>query len=164
MIRLCDSAVEWQRSTASVATRDGRVEAEGVVGAVQVVVDRLRHTDDGEVLLGEEPRRDAERVLAADRDQRVDLLEGALDPLDAALVLERVRARRADDRAADVQDPGDLVPAERFEVAVDRTAPAVQDAERLVPVLPQPPADGADNRIQARAISAPSEHPHTHDA
>ena len=100
--------------------RDGGVEAEGVVGAVEVVVDRLRDADDRQVLLGEEPRRDAERVLAADRDERVDLLERALDALDAALVLERVRARGADDRAALVQDPRGLVVAERLEVAVDR--------------------------------------------
>ena len=77
MIRLCDSAVEWHAVDRLGRDVDGGVEAEGVVGAVEVVVDRLRHADDRQVVLGEEPRRDAERVLAADRDERVDLLERA---------------------------------------------------------------------------------------
>ena len=36
-----------------------------------------------------------------------------------------------------------------FRFAVDHPAPAVQDAERLVPVLPEPPADGADDGVEA---------------
>ena len=62
--------------------RDGGVEAERVVGRVQVVVDRLRHADDREVVLRVQPRRDAERVLAADRDERVEplALEGRAAP------------------------------------------------------------------------------------
>ena len=47
------------------------LEAEGVVGAREVVVDRLGHADDRHAV-GGELRGDAERVLAADRDQRVD--------------------------------------------------------------------------------------------
>ena len=63
---------------------DRGVEAEGVVGAREVVVDRLRHADDRELLLGVEARRDAESVLAADRDERVEpavgeVLQHALD-------------------------------------------------------------------------------------
>ncbi len=80
---------------------DGGVEAEGVVGGTEVVVDGLRHSDDVDaevVQLG----GDAEGVLAADRDQRVDpeLGEVRLDLLDATVDLERVGARRAEDRAA----------------------------------------------------------------
>ena len=56
--------------------RDGRVEAERVVGAGEVVVDRLRNADDGEAVLGMESCRDAERVLAADRHERVELAVG----------------------------------------------------------------------------------------
>ena len=47
------------------------VEAEGVVGGAEVVVDRLRHADDLHAVVVQ-LRRDAEGVLAADRDQRVD--------------------------------------------------------------------------------------------
>ncbi len=49
----------------------GRLEAERHVGAAEVVVDRLRHADDRHAV-AVQAQRDAERVLAADRDQRVD--------------------------------------------------------------------------------------------
>ena len=48
------------------------VEPEGVVGRGEVVVDRLRHADDREVLLSVKTGRHAERVLAPDRDERVE--------------------------------------------------------------------------------------------
>ena len=53
--------------------RDRGVEPERVVGAVEVVVDRLRDADDREAVLRVQLRGDAERVLAADRDERVEL-------------------------------------------------------------------------------------------
>ena len=58
------------------------VEAERVVGGAEVVVDGLRHADDLHARLVQ-PRRDAEGVLAADRDQRVDAEAGQVvgDPL-----------------------------------------------------------------------------------
>ena len=55
--------------------RDGGVEAERLVGRREVVVDRLRHADHGQAVLDVQPCGDAERVLAADRDQPVELLE-----------------------------------------------------------------------------------------
>src|SRR5439155_8105059 len=78
------------------------VEAERVVRRGEVVVDRLRDADDAEVVLLVQPRSDAERVLTADRDEGVELgrLERSQYSLDAAVELERVRARGADDRAA----------------------------------------------------------------
>ena len=82
------------------------VEAEGDVGAGEVVVDRLGDADHRHAV-GRQPARDAERVLAADRDQRVDAF--ALERLAhergaVGAVLVGVRARRAEDRAAAVQD------------------------------------------------------------
>ena len=90
------------------ADRDRGVEAERVVGAREVVVDRLRDPDHRCIEVRVEPGSDAERVLAADRDERIELLERSADRLDAAVELVRVRARRADDRAAAREDPGDL--------------------------------------------------------
>ena len=68
---------------------DRGVEAEGVVGGAEVVVDRLRHADDADAVLGVQPRGDAERVLAADRDQRRRLRrrQALDDPLGAAVDL-----------------------------------------------------------------------------
>ena len=87
----------------------------------------------GKLVLGVEPRRDAERVLAADRDERVQPLraEGREHALDAALDLVRVRARRAEDRPAARQDPGDVARAERLERPVDEPAPALAHADRV---------------------------------
>ena len=67
---------------------DRGVEAEGVVGGAEVVVDRLRHADDVDPAPRASAGRDPERVLAADRDQPVDpgLAEVGGDPLDAALL------------------------------------------------------------------------------
>ena len=62
----------------------------------------------------------------------------------------------------DVQDPRDLVEAERLQVPVDHPAPAVQHADGLVAVLPEPPADGADHRVQPGAVAAACEHPDPH--
>ena len=104
--------------------RHGGVEAEGVVGGGEVVVDRLRHADDREVLLPVEPGRDAERVLAPDRDERVErglaeVLEHAVD----RVRLEGVRPRGADDRPAPRENPRDLTGPERLESA-PRRAPS----------------------------------------
>ena len=130
--RLCDSAVVCSRSIASVAIVDRGVEAEGVVGAGEVVVDRLRDADDREVVLAEEAGRDAERVLAADRDERVEpaVVEVLQHLLDAAVELERIRPARADDRPAAGQDPRHLLRPEVAEVAVDEAAPALERGDR----------------------------------
>lgn len=100
---------------------DGGVEAEGVVGRAEVVVDRLGHADDVDaqlVQLG----GDAQGVLAADRDQRVHALRGEvlLDPLHAVLDLERVGAGRAEDGAAARQDAPHLGDAEGLGQALQR--------------------------------------------
>src|SRR5581483_4014648 len=75
-----------------------------------------------------------------------------------------VRPRRADDRAAAGQDPGDLRPAERLEGRLDHSAPAVAHADHLVATRPGPTGDGADHRVQPRAVPAPCQHadPHGH--
>src|SRR5207302_8803437 len=73
----------------------GGVEADGVVGGVEVVVDGLRYADDPKAVLGELSGH-SERVLAADGDQPVDpeRRQRLLDLLDAAVDLDGVRAGR----------------------------------------------------------------------
>ena len=53
---------------------DGSVEAEGLIGAADVVVDGLRNADGVDAVFGEK-ERDGLRVVAAERDERVDLVE-----------------------------------------------------------------------------------------
>ena len=105
--RLCDSAVVCRRSIASVAICTAVWKPNVKSVPAEVVVDRLRDADDRHAV-GRQAPRDAERVLAADRDQRVDALAPRASPrtrrraVRAALV--GVRARRPEDRAAAVQD------------------------------------------------------------
>ena len=87
-------------------------------------------------MLGVQPRGDAERVLAADRDERVEARRArsvSSTALDAAVELVRVRPRRAEDRAAARQDPGDLARAERLERSLDEPAPALAHADTRAP-------------------------------
>ena len=143
--------------------RHGGVEAEGVVGGGEVVVDRLRHADDREVLLAVEPGRDAERVLAPDRDERVErglaeVLQHAVD----RVRLEGVRPRRADDRPAPREDPRDLAGPQWLDQPLHEPLPAGPDPEHLVPVGERPAADRPDDRVQAGAVASAGEHADPH--
>src|SRR5207302_5127092 len=101
----------------------------------------LRHSHDREALLLEETRRDSERVLAADRDQRVESgsLEGLKDAVDAAVELVRVRSRRPENRSAARQDPRDLPRAERLQLLLDESAPPVAPTDHAARALSTPP-------------------------
>ena len=143
---------------------DRGVEAEGEVGAAEVVVDGLRDADDLDAEVGE-LGGDAEGVLAADGDQRVDAvgLEVGLDLLDPAVDLERVGARRAQDRAAAGQDAANLVEPELARVVLERALPAVAEPDELVAVLADALADGsADHRIETGAVAATGQHSDAH--
>ena len=95
---------------------DRGVEAEGVVGGAEVVVDRLRHADDRHAVLGVQARGGARacprrRSRSGRRRRRaVQVLD---DPLGAAVLLERVGPRGAEDRAAAGQDAAHLRHPER---------------------------------------------------
>ena len=99
---------------------DRGVEAEGVVGRAEVVVDRLRDADDRDALLGVKSRGGPQGVLPADRDQALDAvaLEVLDEALGIALLLERVGAGGAEDRPPARQDPAHLGHPERSAVAV----------------------------------------------
>ena len=137
----------------------GGLEAEREVGAGEVVVDRLRDADHVDAVV-DQPAGDAERVLAADRDQRVDALLGerGLELLEPALLLVRVRPRGAEDRAAAVQDPARVLVGQLDRVAGQHAGPAVAEAEELVAVHLDPLAhDRADDRVESGAVAAAGE-------
>ncbi len=143
----------------------GGVEPEGHVGSRKVVVDRLRHPDHRQVVLAMQARRGSERVLAADRDQPGESrgFERRADQLGAVVALEGVRARRAQDRAPARQDAARRFDAEVLVNAFERAAPAVPKADDVVSVIVDPPAhNGADDRVQARAVASPREHADPH--
>src|SRR5690606_12859832 len=143
---------------------DRGVEAEGVVGARQVVVDRLGHADDLDVTVGQ-LLGDAKSVLAADRDQRVDAggREVLLDAVDAVLDLERVRPRRAQDGATARQDAPDGLDVQGHRLALQGTPPAVTEADELVTVDAHPLTDDAsDHGVQTGAVAASGQDSYTH--
>ena len=140
------------------------VEAEGVVGRIEVVVDGLRHADDPDAGPGQ-PGGHAQRVLAADRDQGVDaeLLEVGDHPGLAALERVRIGPGGAEDRAAAGQDAADPVQVERHRVRLEHPAPAVLEPDDLVTVLGDPLADHrADDGVQAGAVPAAGEDSDAH--
>ena len=109
----------------------GGLKAEGEIGGADVVVDRLGHTNERQPLLAQ-AQRHAERVLAADRDQRVQALalEGLLDPLQRThATVEGVGARGAEDRAAARQYPRGAIARELDRVLLEHARPAVAKAD-----------------------------------
>ncbi|GDY42122.1 hypothetical protein SANT12839_030040 [Streptomyces antimycoticus] len=144
---------------------DGGVEAEGVVGGGQVVVDGLGDADAADPVVVGEPGGDAEGVLAADRDQRVDLLldQGLLDPPDAVLALEGVGAGGAEDGAAARQDAAHRADVEGNGVVLERASPAVPEADEVIAVFLYALAhDGADDRVEPGAVTATGQHSDPH--
>lgn len=144
---------------------DRRVEAEGVVGGGQVVVDGLRNTDDMDAVLVVQARGHAQGVLAADRDERLDLLLGEvlLDAPDAVLLLERIRPRGAEDGAATGQDAAYGGDVEPDGVVLERPAPAVAEADEVVVVLLHALADDApDDGVESGAVAASGQYSDPH--
>ena len=144
--------------------RHGCVEAEGVVGGVEIVVDRLGYADDGQAVLGEF-RGHAKGVLAADGNERIDTEVGeiALDALDATLDLDGVRARGAQDGAAARQDAAHRGDVERHGDALERALPSVAESDEFVAVLLGALADdGADDGIETGAVAATGEDSDSH--
>ena len=142
----------------------GGVEAERHIGRAEIVVDRLRHSDHMQtvcVQLG----GDAERVLAANRDQAVERVGGErlADLVDSPLALVRVRSRTPEDRPAARQDPARGLDRERLIGVLEHSSPSVVEADQLVAVGGDALAhDAADHRVQPRTIPPTGEQPHSH--
>ncbi len=142
----------------------GGVKPEGVVGRVQVVVDRLWHSDDLHALVGE-PLRGGECSLSADRNDCVDAVLGhdLVHSVNTTVALEGVRAGSAENRAALLADALDLVAAEGDDVVLDHTAPAVSKADELELVDFHPGEHRpADDRVQAGCVAAAREDSDSH--
>ena len=131
------------------------VEAEGVVGRGEVVVDGLRHAHD---------RMPASvRRFAAASVPSPPIAMSASTPSSSMLcdALGRRREskglvrRGAEDRAALLGDAHDLRAAERHDVALDDALPAVAEADELhVVVLDALEHRAADDRVEAGAVAA----------
>ena len=145
---------------------DGRVETEGHLGARQIVVDRLRHADDADPAVGQ-LQRHAERVFPPDRDQGVDLepRDRRLDLLRAPFDLERIGARRAENRSAPRQQTARALGGERESLSLDQSPVSVRETRELVAVrFLAFPNNGPNHGIQPGRVSASRENSHPHGA
>ena len=142
----------------------GGVKTERDLSGRQVVVDRLRDSDDVHAVL-REPVRDAEGVVAPDGDESVDvvLLQRLFDGLDAAFDLVRVGPRRTQDGAAPGQDAATELHVERTGEVLGQALPAVTESDEAVAVLDLAFADhGPDNGIEPRAVATAGQHSDSH--
>ena len=143
----------------------GGVEAEGDVGAVDVVVDGLGQADDVQTLLGEEVGR-LVGAVAAEAEQTVELgvlvgLFHGRDLVDLVLFHHAHQleggALGSEDGAAQRQDAAEIVLAHLLVFAGDEAVVAVQDAHDL-DVLAEPSIQGfghaADGGVQAGTVAA----------
>ena len=98
----------------------------------------------------------AQRVVAADRDQRVDAMvpQRSDRAVDAILFLGRVGPRRAEDGAAQRQDAAHVGRRELIDQAFFETAgPSVLHAAHPMPELEGAASHGPDGRVQAGRVS-----------
>ena len=85
------------------------------------------------------------------------------DPVDATIDLVRVRARRAEHRAAPRKAPPHEVHVERHRAVLDHAPPPVEEADELVVVDRLALAhDGSDHRVQPWAVAATGEQSDSH--
>ena len=132
------------------------VEAEGDVGRRDVVVDRLRDAHDRHALR-REPERRAERAVAADHDHRVDplALERPGHRRGTLAVDVRVAPRRAENRAATLEDAAHRVAVERAKLPLHEAVPPVEDPDDLGAVPPcRARRHAADHGVQPGAVAA----------
>ncbi len=170
-----DPAVAFRRRVQPVDGVGGHghcgVEAEGVVGGGQIVVDRLRHGHHGDPHVAE-TLGNPQRPVAADGDNAFDAeLADSFDHLGRAVhtnrgavlvdgrILERIPAvRRVEQRAALRQDAADDLRGHGDDLTGKQPLEAQLDAEHFHVVVAAGSADGgANDCVEAGAIAAPSQ-------
>src|SRR5437016_5280288 len=152
------------------------IEAKRRDGATNVVVDRLGHANDWKSFL---PQRqdDAERAFAADRHESIQPIRAKgfeqlirpiqFRPRPVRLLhapVERITTiRRAENRAAEVRDPANLVGAQRHELALAQQAPeSPPDSDAFPTAMDGAQHDGPDDGIQPRRVTAAGGDPNSH--
>ncbi len=168
MTRRCASAVVCSRSIASVAN------ATAVSNPKQFVVPTMSlsivfGTPTSGMPALAELVRDRERAVAADHDQRaeahlVEHLDDAIGVIVRAFggadgIGERIAAvRRAENRAAEPQDAGDVARREQARaIRLDEAVEAVFEADALDAAVRGGLHHGADDRVQTRRVTAAGE-------
>ncbi len=150
------------------------VESEAAGRPDNVVVDRLRHADDGDALQVELVR-DAQRAVAADHHERLQshLVKGLDDPIrvvDLALGVSTGYSNGiaviggAENGPAEAKNAGDVLRRQDARASrVEQAVEAVFETDDLDPGVESGLHDGANNGVEAGCITAAGEHANTFD-
>ncbi len=143
---------------------DGCIEANAVLRAGEIVVERLWHAHDRGTALSQ-PIRDSLGAVAADRDKSVKILVDSGEyEVAAALRLVEAVASSPEQRAALANDASKVARGKRgtFKIT-DETGPTVRDANNLVSVSQRHLADCANSGVQTGRVASGSENTDSHD-
>ena len=146
---------------------DRGVEAERVVGGVEVVVDRLGHADDVDALAraawSRRPSVSSPPIAISASTPRACRFSWIRSTPPSTLNgLVRDEPRMVPPRGRMPRTSGD---AQRHGQALERALPAVAEPDELVAVDPDALADdGPDDRVQAGAVAAAGQHSDAHAA
>ena len=135
------------------------VEADGVVGADDVVVDGAGDAHHGDAELGQILRA-AERAVAADGHQPVqtDELAGGVGLFLPLVGAELITAGAVQNGAAPVDDAADAGVVHLQDVAGDQPLPAPADTHALDAPRVGAAHHGADTGVHARRVAAAGQH------
>jgi hypothetical protein len=133
----------------------GRIDPDGDIGPIEVVIDRRSDADDGKAFLAK-ARGAGLRAVAADHDERVDRAPAQVpDRLDDSRILaEGRRSRAAEKRAAALDDAADVARVERIEGVREETRIAVAHAENFPALRDRCAGRRADRCVHAGRIAA----------
>ena len=163
--RLCDSAVVCRRSIASVAICTA-VSKPNVMSVPPRSLSIVFGTPSTGRPCSPWSRAAAPSVSSppiAISPFRLSVCHVLADPLGPVVALEGVRARRAQDRAAARQDAARRLDRQLLVGVLDRTAPAVAEADdRVAVAVDAAPHDRADDRVQTGAVAPSGEHADPH--
>jgi hypothetical protein len=140
------------------------VEAEGEVRCAEIVINGLGDTYRGKPGVGQS-RCHPEGVFTTDGNKGIHAKRPhvVLDGVDTAVDFDGVSARRTQDGAAARENPAHLRDAEFHGEPLQRALPAIAEANKLVPVVRHSSTNnGADYRVQTRAIAASGQNPNAH--
>ena len=135
----------------------GRVEAECHVRADDVVVDRLRHANDWDVVLAVQTTGNRQAPVAADHDEPIEakVAHGLLDAFHAVLGVERAPAPGTKHRSAAREHAAHEFDRQRDRSSIEHAVPRVEETNQLVTIVTLALAhDGADDRVQSGAVAS----------
>ena len=142
----------------------GRVEAEGEIGAGQIVVDRFRNAHYFYSVV-KKFLRYRKRVVAANGDQRIAsmFLEVFRAALQAVRTFGGVGARGAQDSAATRQNARHRRQVELHGFVFQQPAPALHESHKLVFIVKGALAhDRPNDRIESRTVAPARQHSNFH--